>query len=224
MGARPAILSAMRGRPGSAGGQRGGAEGAAVRSEDRGEARRWVWLYLASILETKSLRCKAGATMAACPTGCRSQWHLPGESNRIPPSMKYLAKFVAGMLAIAMCAMPLQAAASCLASAHHAMHCSHCCTGMAEEDKTTQAMQAMDMGLARSAEPSQVPCCAVSTGESVPPAMLQRVCRPISLTVLVVDAAAYTPAHLVTPSTNIQVLPNRWTNGRAQSILCTFLI
>ena len=57
--------------------------------------------------------------------------------------MKHLAKLVAGMLALALCAAPLQAVASCFSSTHCAdclMHCAHCCASMAKAAKMREAL------------------------------------------------------------------------------------
>ena len=49
--------------------------------------------------------------------------------------MKYLAKLVAGILVLALCAAPLQAVASCLGGTRCAMNCAHCCADMAKADE-----------------------------------------------------------------------------------------
>jgi hypothetical protein len=136
--------------------------------------------------------------------------------------MRYLAKVVAGILAVALWAMPLQAAVSCLSNTHASMPCADCCASKAKAAKTAEATRATNMELAISTQPAQGPCCKVSSGESLSPAIPQKFHRSITRTVLPVYA--YTPAQSTMPSANIQMFPDRWTNGRAQPILCTFLI
>jgi hypothetical protein len=135
--------------------------------------------------------------------------------------MNYLAKLVACILAVALCAAPLQAVASCLSGTHCAMHCAHCCADMAKAVKMTHATRAADMGPAMPTQPSQAPCCKVSSSEPVPPAVPQETHRWITP---VLPVTAYTPAESARSSVNDHVSPNRWTKGRAQPVLCTFLI
>ena len=139
-------------------------------------------------------------------------------------AMKLLPKLVAGILALALCAAPLKAVASCISSAHCAdcsMHCAHCCTSMAKAAKMSAATRATDTGPAMPMPPTQAPC-TVSSNEPVPPAVPQEAHRWITPTALLVTA--YTPAQSARSSVNDHVSPDRWTKGRAQPVLCTFLI
>src|ERR1019366_2234121 len=109
--------------------------------------------------------------------------------------MKHLAKLVAGMLALALCAAPLQAVASCFSSTHCAdcfIHCAHCCASMAKAAKMREVTRATDTGPAMPTQPSQDPCCKASSSEPVPPAVPQEAHRWITPTVLLVTS--YTPA------------------------------
>jgi hypothetical protein len=136
--------------------------------------------------------------------------------------MKYLAKLVAGILMLALCAAPLYAVASCFGGTDCATHCEDCCAGMAKSAKLSGATQAADMVQAMPAQPSQAPCCNVSSGELISPAVPKEIQGSMPSTVSPV--ASYTPAHLARLSRSSHVLLDRWTGGRAQPVLCTFLI
>jgi hypothetical protein len=123
-----------------------------------------------------------------------------------------------------LCAAPLQAVAFCFSSTHCAdclMHCAHCCASMAKAAKMREATRATDAGPAMPTQPSQAPCCKVSSSEPVPLAVPQEAHRWITPVLLV---TAYIPAESASSSVKNHVLPDRWTNGRAQPVLCTFLI
>jgi hypothetical protein len=147
-----------------------------------------------------------------------------GKTIELSKLMKPLTKLVAGIVAVALFAAPLQAVASCFSSTHCAdcsMHCAHCCASMAKVAKMREATRATDTGPAMPTQPSQAPCCKVSSSEPVPPAVPQETHRWITP---VLPVTAYTPAESARSSVNDHVSPNRWTKGRAQPVLCTFLI
>lgn len=136
--------------------------------------------------------------------------------------MKYLAKFVAGILMLAWCAGPLRALASCVSGADCAMHCGDCCAGMAKAIKVAKATGPSDVKVAMPAQTSQAPCCSALSGEPIAPAVRQGVQRSMVPTVSLVAFHAPAPRAGLPRSSHVPL--DRRTGGRAQSVLCSFLI
>jgi len=78
------------------------------------------------------------------------------------------------------------------------------------------------MELAKSTQTSQTASCKSSSGEAVFLAVLPEFHASIMPTVLPVNV--HRPVQSAKSLANIRKFPDRLTNGRAQPVLCTFLI
>lgn len=134
--------------------------------------------------------------------------------------MKVLSKFVAAVLSIFLCATPLLAATPCFSNAQSIPNCGQCCHGMSA--MTGMAMMA-PMNGGSQAQVSQPPCCKASSADSATLATGKEPQGPVSPAFLHAGgsvALVIPPA----PLPDIRPLPDRSTDRRVHSLLCTFLI